>query len=86
MDENTIKYEPKLALYWWEKTWFELYESLIHQCITLKKQFQNKKIILFIEIWFDQYKYSKQYLENIWLQWDYFKDNGWIIRCIKINI
>ena len=85
MDINTIKYEPSLALFWWEKTWFEIYENLIHQCQTLNKQFSNSKITLFIEIGFDQFDYSKQYLENIWLKWDYYKDNCWINRCIKIK-
>ena len=86
MDTSTIKYEPGIALFWWKKTWFEIYENLIFQSQTLKKQFPNKKITLFIEIWFDQFEYSKLYLENLWLKSNFYKDNNWIIRCIKIEI
>ncbi len=78
MSIETINYEPDLALYWWEKTWFELYEKLIEQC----KKIWN--ITLFIEIWFDQKEYSKLYLENKNLKNYYYKDNSWIDRCIKI--
>jgi methylase of polypeptide subunit release factors len=95
MSFKTLKYEPKMALFWWKNTGFELYEKLINEIIKLKiyksrnlinhKQSDFKVIILFIEIWFDQYEYSKKYLENLWLKYEYFKDNTWIYRCIKIN-
>lgn len=84
MDIWTIKYNPDLALYWWEDTWFELYEKLIHQCLELKCIYNIKNFILFIEIWFDQEKYSREYLENLKLEFEFFKDNSWINRCIKI--
>jgi len=84
MDNSTIKYEPDLALYWWEETWFEIYQNLIFQCQTLKKQNPNTNILLFIEIGFDQYKYSKNYLDKLNLKYKYYKDNLWIFRCIKI--
>lgn len=82
MDKSTINFEPNLALYWWEKTGFELYEKLINQCLELKNKW--KIISLFIEIWFDQYKYSKFYLEKLWLKFKYFKDTNNIYRCISI--
>ena len=83
MSDETIKYEPDLALYGWEETGFELYERLIAQCLELRKKWHN--ITLFIEIGFDQYNYSKKYLENLWLSFEYFKDNGGVWRCIKIE-
>ncbi len=79
MSIQTIYNEPDLALYWWENTWFELYEKLIDQCIEIWN------IVLFIEIWFDQKDYSKKYLESKKLKFRYYKDNSWIERCIKIN-
>ena len=79
MSLQTIYNEPDLALYWWENTWFELYEKLIDQCIEIWD------IVLFIEIWFDQKNYSKNYLESKKLNFRYYKDNSWIERCIKIN-
>lgn len=84
MDSETIWYEPELALYWWKETWFELYEQLLRECIQFKKLYSINKLILFIEIWFDQYEYSYKYIENLNLNFKYFKDNNWINRCIKI--
>lgn len=83
MDLETITYEPDLALYGWKETWFELYETLIAEI--LERKWTNT-IYLFIEIGFDQYAYSKKYLTNKWLNFEYFKDSGWIQRCIKIEL
>lgn len=38
MDKRVYTFEPELALYWWEKTGFELYEKLIFQAKTLKSK------------------------------------------------
>jgi methylase of polypeptide subunit release factors len=84
MDYETIRYEPNIALYWWEKTWFELYEKLILQCIKLKEISEIENIILFIEIWFDQKEVSEKYLWKLWLKFEIFKDNSLIERCVKI--
>ena len=84
MSKETIKYEPKIALFWWKKTWFELYEKLIKQTFKFREIYKTNKIILFIEIWFDQYEYSKLLLNKLWLKYQYFKDSWWIFRCIKI--
>ena len=83
MDKEVLMFEPHIALFWWEKTWFELYEKLINQIFLLKEKL-NINITLFIEIWFDQYEYSKNYLEKIWLKFEYFKDYNNIYRVIKI--
>lgn len=84
MSPETIEFEPDLALYWWKDTWFELYELLIEQCLRFKEKWFI--IILFIEIWFDQKEYSNFFLNKLWLNFEYFKDNCWIDRCIKIFI
>jgi len=84
IDNETMEYEPSLALYWWKETGFELYEKLINQVFQLKKLNNISNIILFIEIGFDQKDYSKQYIQDLWLKWTYFKDNSGINRCIKI--
>jgi len=86
IDKETVQYEPNLALYWWEKTWFELYEKLINQTIELKKNYELEKIILFIEIWFDQKQIAKDYLNKQNLNFEIYKDNWWVDRCIKIDI
>ena len=86
MDSSVINFEPKIALYWGKKTWFELYEKLINQCFKIKKLYSIEKIVLFIEIWFDQFDYCKNFLEKTWLNFEYFKDNCWIFRCFKINM
>lgn len=86
MDNETVQFEPDLALYGWKETWFELYEVLIDQLIQAKEINHINNITLFIEIWFDQEKYSQNYLHSLWLHFELFKDNGWIIRCIKVKI
>lgn len=94
MDKEVLENEPHIALFGWEKTGFELYEKLISQIFKLKKIIspidkgeinRGLDIILFIEIWFDQYEYSKDYLTNLWLDFEYFKDLGWIWRCVRIR-
>jgi len=86
MDKEVYLNEPHIALFGWEITWFELYEKLISQIIELKKIANEKqKIVLFIEIWFDQYEYSKKYLTDLWLKFGYFKDLNNIWRIIKIE-
>lgn len=85
MDSQTIQYEPALALYWWEETWFELYEQLIRECFQFKELNKLNSLTLFIEIWFDQKEYSQNYLKNLNLKYEIFKDNSDIERCIKIE-
>jgi len=80
MDKEVYLYEPKIALYGWEKTWFELYEKLINKVFS-----ENKNACMFIEIWFDQYDYSKYFLSKKWLKFEYFKDLNNIYRVIKIK-
>lgn len=84
MSKETILYEPNIALFWWKNTWFELYEKLIWQILKIKNNNSFENIILFIEIWFDQEDYSKNFLNNLNLKFEYFKDNNQINRCIKI--
>ncbi len=85
MDEETVYFEPDLALYWWEKTGFELYEKLISQVFEIQSINNIKKIILFIEIWFDQKEIARKFLENNNLKFEIFKDNWGIDRCVKIE-
>jgi len=84
MDFWVYTYEPEIALYWWKNTGFEIYEELIN--IILKEKDNFKTIILFIEIWFDQYEISKDYLISKWLKFEFFKDTNNIYRTIKINL
>ncbi|MDD3145252.1 MAG: peptide chain release factor N(5)-glutamine methyltransferase [Candidatus Gracilibacteria bacterium] len=84
MDSETIWYEPELALYGGKNTGFELYEQLIRECIQFKNLYSINNLVVFIEIGFDQYEYSLNYLKNLDLVFEYFKDNNGINRCIKI--
>jgi release factor glutamine methyltransferase len=85
MDKQTVEFEPNLALYWWKKTWFELYEKLIYQILELKSIYNTKSILLFIEIGFDQKETSESFINKLNLNFEIFKDNRGIHRCIKIN-
>ena len=84
MDEETINFEPDLALYWWEKTGFELYKKLIYQIFELQSIYNIESLVLFIEIGFDQKQIAIEFLEKQNLKFEIFKDNGWIERCVKI--
>jgi len=86
MDKEVIQNEPHIALFWWENTWFEIYERLLEEIKLFKKKYSLEKVILFIEIWFDQYNYSKNFLEKLNLNFEYFKDLNNIYRIIKIYL
>ena len=86
MSTEVLKYEPKIALFWWQNTGFELYEKLIRQCLQLKEKYNLESIFLFIEIWFDQEKIAKDFLKIEKLNYSFYKDNSWTQRCIQIEI
>lgn len=86
MDKEVLQNEPHIALFWWENTWFEIYERLLEQIKLFKQKYSLEKLILFIEIWFDQYDYSKDFLEKLNLNFEYFKDLNNIYRIIKIYL
>lgn len=85
MDMSVVKYEPHTALFWGEKTGFELYTQLIKQCFQIKHRSDCKTIDLFIEIGFDQYDISKQLLVDFGLSFEYFLDSASISRVIHIT-
>lgn len=85
MDQEVLDNEPHIALFWWEKTGFEMYERLIWEIDELKKIYHFESIQVFIEIGFDQYEYSHEYLSQKWLKFEYFKDLNTIYRVIKIT-
>jgi release factor glutamine methyltransferase len=85
MDMQVVRNEPNRALFGWAKTWFELYRELIKQCFQVKKVHKLWDIHLFIEIWFDQKEYSEQYLRELGLWFEYFKDSSNIERVIYIK-
>ncbi len=80
MSEDTI-YEPKLALFGWEKTGFELYEKLF-------SQFEKMALVdstLLIEFGFDQREHAEQVIQ--WYPWQYsfFADYAEIERFGEIR-
>ncbi len=85
MDTSVVKYEPHVALFWGKKTGFELYETLIKQCFQLKHVQSLKSVDLFIEIGFDQYEISKNFLKEMGLLFEYFPDSANIYRVIHIT-
>lgn len=85
MDAWVVAHEPDTALYGGEKTGFELYEKLIKQCFQMKQIHKIASITLFIEIGFDQYEYSKEFLEDLWLSFVYFEDSANIKRVICVE-
>ncbi len=65
MSSDTV-YEPKLALFWWEKTGFELYERLFTQLWTL----HFESLTLIFEFGFDQREVTEKIL-NQYPNWEY---------------
>ena len=84
INTRTFKYEPDIALYWGNHTWFELYEKLINHCLSFKFIYEIKNLILFIEISFDQNHIAETFLKNKSLKFEFFKDTNKIHRVIKI--
>lgn len=81
MSEDTID-EPKMALFWWKKTGFELYKKFYKQVLEFKTKFKPAQIITIIEIWFDQRKVSEDFLDKLWIESDFFSDLCWVERFI----
>jgi release factor glutamine methyltransferase len=81
-----LKLEPKNALFWWKKTWFELYKKLIKQCKLLKDLYKIKNLNLICEIWFDQKEIAIKFINKIWwLKYEFFKDLRNIDRILNIK-
>ncbi len=85
MDTQVLEHEPHSALFWWPETGFELYQACIKQCFELKHIHQLQSIHMFIEIGFDQRDVSQEFLESLWLSFEYFSDNASIDRVVYIT-
>lgn len=85
MDSSVVRNEPNRALYGWSVTWFELYKELIKQCFQMKQVHKIQEIHLFIEIWFDQKSVSHDFLQEMWLSFEYFTDSSNIERVVYIT-
>jgi len=86
MDTEVLKNDPHLALFGWENTGFELYEELFTQMERLKNFKKLKKIIIFIEIGFDQYEYSRRFFEEHWYEFEHVKDYSGNWRVVRVEI
>ncbi len=82
MDKETIDYEPHLALFGGQETWFELYEKLVNQLQSVKAE----SITLFIEIGFDQGQIVRDFCNERNISLQIYKDNWWIERCVELQI
>lgn len=81
MSEDTV-FEPKIALFGWEKTWFELYEKLFDD-INRRGFSWN----IFAEFGFDQLQVAQNFLQKF-SNWktDFFDDYAGILRFVEIEI
>lgn len=86
LDKNVLLYEPSWALFWGEETWFEMYQELIEKLIFIKKEKVVKNIDLFVEIWYNQFENSKNFLEEKKVTYVYLFDTQKIARVIHIKI
>jgi len=85
MDSQVIQNEPHTALFGWKETGFELYQTLIKQCFQMREVHKLEEIHMFIEIGFDQKEVSTNFLQEMWLKFEYFADSSNIERVIYIS-
>ncbi|MCH2188551.1 peptide chain release factor N(5)-glutamine methyltransferase [Candidatus Gracilibacteria bacterium] len=84
MDSSVYLHEPELALYGGKETGFELYEKLLEQSSLLAQE--GLRVVVFIEIGFDQKETCEKYLKSKGYEYEIFKDNGGIERCVRIEV
>lgn len=85
MSKDTV-FEPKMALFWWKKTGFELYEKFFRQVVKFRKMYKIPKLFVLIEIWFDQKMVAENFFKKMNLQFNFLKDLRWIDRFIEVRI
>lgn len=80
MSVDTV-HEPKLALFGWYITWFEMYERLFEQFSRITKNQDKRNISCIYEFGFDQRKVAELVVSN-YHQWNYsfFADYAGIER------
>jgi len=76
------RYEPQVALFWGEKTGFELYEKLLYELA----ERQMDTTILLIEFWYDQLQNAQDEVEKYGWKSEVFSDYAGIPRFMQINI
>ncbi len=88
MSADTV-YEPKLALFWWEKTGFEMYERLFEQIVQFTTILLSyyPTILLLYEFWFDQRDIAEDIVKK-YPQWEYsfFADYAGIERFGEVRL
>lgn len=77
------QYEPRLALFWWEHTGFEMYEFLFDQLVQWK---YPQKRYLIIEFWYDQRDIAEEVLQKYTWKYVFFGDYRGIERFCEIEI
>lgn len=85
MSADTI-HEPKLALFWWEKTGFELYERLFEELDSVKLWNCNSVKLLY-EFWFDQREVAEAIVKK-YPHWEYsfFADYAGVERFGEVKL
>jgi release factor glutamine methyltransferase len=81
-----VKDEPYMALIWWEKTWFELYEKFFKQVLIFFNNHWLDELYILCEIWHDQEQIARNFLDNLWIEHELFPDLRKINRFIKARI
>ena len=81
---SDTRFEPKMALFWGEKTGFEVYERFFKQVLNFSKIYKNKTFII-CEIWFDQKDVAQKFLTKLGFDFSSCPDLRWIERFIKIK-
>lgn len=80
---SDTRFEPKMALFWWKDTGFELYEKFFRQIIIFKKIY-NQQLFILCEIWFDQKEVATKFLTKNGFCFSFIKDLSGVDRILEI--
>lgn len=78
--------EPRMALFWWKNTGFELYKKFFKQALELKKLYKKTKFILICEFWHNHSDLAYIFFKKYNIKTSFLPDQRWIMRFIYIEI
>ncbi len=85
MEASVFFHEPSVALFWWRGTGFELYRRFITLLQNIQAKNPEIHLVLFMEFWYDQYEESKEFLTQMWVKFQHYKDTNNIWRVIQVD-
>lgn len=85
MESSVFFHEPSVALFGGKQTGFELYRRFISLLKQVKQAYPHINLVLFMEFGYDQYDESVEFLTDMAVIFEHFKDTKDIWRVIKVE-